>query len=112
MLDGELAFPGTNGRDWCSAVQRHSYIGGSHVFYAHTVNDLSNQGRLIIVAVLDPREGPRHPSSSRYSVLGNPWCTWLKTSTIDSQMAVRLSALIVGRPLPPGRVLVLISVKG
>jgi predicted RNA binding protein YcfA (HicA-like mRNA interferase family) len=32
--------------------------------------------------------------------------------TIDSQMAVRLSALRPGRPLPPGGFLVLISVRG
>jgi hypothetical protein len=32
--------------------------------------------------------------------------------TIDSQMAMRLSALGAGRPLPPGRVLVLLSVRG
>jgi hypothetical protein len=31
---------------------------------------------------------------------------------IDSQMAVRLSALPAGRPLSPRRFLVLISVKG
>jgi hypothetical protein len=31
---------------------------------------------------------------------------------IDSQMAVRLSALRAGRPLPPGRFVVLISVRG
>jgi hypothetical protein len=32
--------------------------------------------------------------------------------TIGSQMAVRLSALRADRPLPPGRFLVLISVRG
>jgi hypothetical protein len=32
--------------------------------------------------------------------------------TIGSQVAVRLSALRAGRPLPPGRFLVLISVRG
>jgi hypothetical protein len=32
--------------------------------------------------------------------------------TIGSQEAVKLSALCAGRPLPPGRFLVLISVKG
>jgi hypothetical protein len=31
--------------------------------------------------------------------------------TVDSQMAVRLLALRAGRPLPPGRFLVLISVR-
>jgi hypothetical protein len=31
---------------------------------------------------------------------------------LRSQMAVRLSALRSGRPLPPGRFLVLISVRG
>jgi hypothetical protein len=31
--------------------------------------------------------------------------------TIDSQMAVRLPALRAGLPLPPGRFLVLISVR-
>jgi hypothetical protein len=31
---------------------------------------------------------------------------------VDSQMAVRLSALCAGCPLPPGRFLVLISVRG
>jgi hypothetical protein len=30
---------------------------------------------------------------------------------MGSQMAVRLSALRAGRPLPPGRILVLISVR-
>jgi hypothetical protein len=30
----------------------------------------------------------------------------------DSQIAVRLSALSAGRPLPPGRFLILISVTG
>jgi hypothetical protein len=33
-------------------------------------------------------------------------------NTIGSQMAVRLSALRVGRSLPPGRSLVLISLRG
>jgi hypothetical protein len=32
--------------------------------------------------------------------------------TISSEMAVRLSASCAGRPLPPGRFLVLISVRG
>jgi hypothetical protein len=32
--------------------------------------------------------------------------------TVGSQMAVRLSALRAGRPLPPGGFLVLISVRG
>jgi hypothetical protein len=32
--------------------------------------------------------------------------------TIGSQMAVKLSALRAGRPLAPGRFLVLISIKG
>jgi hypothetical protein len=32
--------------------------------------------------------------------------------TIGSQMAVRLSSLRAGRPLPPGRFLVLISIRG
>jgi hypothetical protein len=32
--------------------------------------------------------------------------------TIGSHMAVRLSALRAGRPLPPGRFMVLISVRG
>jgi hypothetical protein len=32
--------------------------------------------------------------------------------TVSSQMAVRLSALLAGRPLPEGRFLVLISVRG
>jgi hypothetical protein len=32
--------------------------------------------------------------------------------TVGSQMVVRLSALHTGRPLPPGRFLLLISVRG
>jgi hypothetical protein len=49
------------------------------------------------------REGPYSCETSRL-----PHFVW----TIGSQMAVRLSALHAGRSLPPGRYLVLISVRG
>jgi hypothetical protein len=47
---------------------------------------------------------------------GGPWDVRRRGfyifQTIGSQMTVRMSALRAGRPLPPGRFLVLISVRG